>query len=77
MSINKTLEDAKKVAEENEGECISTNYTNTQTLLSWKCKNMHTWKASYANVISRGRWCLICAYIRNKTLESTLDTKEI
>ena len=76
MSINKTLEHAKKVAEENEGECISTDYTNTQTLLSWKCKNNHTWNATYANVI-RGRWCLICAYIRNKTLESTLDTKEI
>ena len=76
MSINKTLEHAKKSAEEKKGECISTDYTNTQKLLSWKCKNMHTWKASYAN-ISRGRWCLMCDYIRNKTLESTLDTKEI
>ena len=66
--IIKTLEDAKKSAEEHEGECLSTDYINTQTLMLWRCKNKHTWKASYANVI-RGRWCLRCDCLQKKTYE--------
>ena len=41
----KTLEDAKKVAEKNKGECLSTVYINSSTKMLWRCKNNHTWNA--------------------------------
>ena len=69
----KTLEEAKKVAEENEGECLSTVYISLYKHMLWRCKNMHTWKAIYGNVI-RGNWCPKCAGLQKKTLE---DAKKI
>ena len=70
----KTLEDAKKVAEKNEGECLSTVYINSDTHMLWRCKNSHEWNATYDNVTNRGRWCPSCAGVQKKTLE---DAKKV
>ena len=71
----KTFENAKIVAEEKEGECLSTDYINTHTHMLWRCKNNHTWNASYANV-SRGSWCPECAGVKKKTLEEAKKVAE-
>jgi very-short-patch-repair endonuclease len=59
----KTLEDAKRAAEEKGGECISTEYIDSHTKMKWRCKKKHEWDASYNNV-SRLSWCPYCV---NKT----------
>ena len=54
------INDCKKLAALKEGYCLSDNYINSQTNLIWKCKNGHTWQATYAN-IKNGTWCKICS----------------
>lgn len=67
----KTLEDAKKVAEEKEGECLSTEYINARTPMLWRCKNGHTWKQTYDNV-RRLCWCPECDQAKGE-----VETREL
>ena len=67
----KTLEDAKKVAEEKEGECLSTEYINARTPMLWRCKNNHTWEQTYDNV-RRVCWCPECDQAKGE-----VETREL
>lgn len=57
--LPKTLEDAKKVAEEKDGQCLSTEYINAKTRMLWQCKKGHIWSQSY-DIVSRVTWCPDC-----------------
>lgn len=70
-TISKTLEDAKKVAEEKEGECLSTEYINARTPMLWRCKNGHTWEQTYDNV-RRVCWCPECDQAKGE-----IETREL
>jgi hypothetical protein len=67
----KTLDDAKKVAEEKEGECLSTEYINARTPMLWRCKNGHTWEQTYDNV-KRVCWCPECDQAKGE-----VETREL
>jgi hypothetical protein len=76
------LERAKKLAELNEGKCLSKEYVNAHAKMEWKCSsNSHpTWKTSYKTILN-GSWCPKCAdhiyYKENKVrhiLNYLLDT---
>lgn len=41
------------------GECLSSEYINTQTKYRWRCANGHEWDASAAKVRTE-TWCPIC-----------------
>ena len=69
--LPKTLEDAKKVAVEKDGECLSTEYINAKTLMLWRCKNNHTWEQTYDN-ISRVSWCPECDQAKGE-----VETREL
>ena len=57
----KTLEDAVKIAEKNNGECLSIEYINARAPLIWKCKNDHTWNATYDSISgNKSTWCPQC-----------------
>jgi len=58
----KTIEEMKVLARNRGGYCISTEYINNKTKLSWQCNEGHTWMASAGNVINNGTWCAVCAY---------------
>ena len=60
------------MAESKSGKCISTKYKNANSLLIWKCKKGHTWKATYGNVYA-GKWCFQCS----DTTLSINDAKKI
>lgn len=60
-----TIEDARKVAEERGGRCLSSKFINSKTPLKWQCKNGHNWEACIGN-IKRGTWCPQCARPNNK-----------
>lgn len=62
LSLNALTE----IAASQGGRCISTEYRNVKTRLSWKCKDGHQWTATPASVRS-GRWCPWCAH--NQRLE--------
>ncbi len=49
----------KNIAQQQGGECLSSEYINTKTKLSWRCAHGHTWDAIPSNVL-RGHWCVVC-----------------
>lgn len=56
----KSIELFKKLAQERNGECLSTEYANIHTKLKWQCNDGHEWMAT-PNSIQRGSWCPYCS----------------
>ena len=42
------------------GKCLSTEYKHCKSKLTYQCKKMHTWIATW-NSVHRGSWCPICS----------------
>ena len=49
----------KKMAEENNGQCLSTDYVNKSTELRWKCENNHIFMRR-PEYIRQNCFCLEC-----------------
>jgi len=49
------------------GYCLSTEYINNKTKLSWECNEGHTWMARPSDVKNNGTWCAVCAH-RNRNI---------
>ena len=62
LSLNAMTE----IAGSRGGQCLSAEYVNLETPLSWKCAAGHRWTAKPASIRS-GRWCHYCAH--NQRLE--------
>lgn len=54
-----SIEWARHLAATKGGECLSTEYRNNRTNLTWRCALGHEWSAQ-ASSIQQGRWCPIC-----------------
>ena len=50
----------KRIAIERSGECLSKEYTNSETKLEWKCSQGHTWMATPHSIKSKKSWCGVC-----------------
>jgi len=55
-----TIDDMKKMAAEKGGWCLSEEYVNQLTEITWKCSEGHTW-GTIPKHIRSGSWCPICA----------------
>ena len=55
-----SIESARQLAQDKGGECLSTEYINNSTKLTWRCAVGHHWVAAPKD-IQQGRWCPICA----------------
>lgn len=57
----RTIEDARRVAEEKGGQCLSIEYKGYQEPMQWKCSNgsCATFTSSF-NSVSMGQWCPTC-----------------
>lgn len=51
------------------GLCLSTEYVNVNSYLTWQCNNGHTWLAILNN-IKRGKWCPTCYGNKKLSIES-------
>ncbi len=60
--VKRSIEDCHKLAEKNNGKCISTSYVNGTTKLEWECLNMHRFWTSYT-VVQQGHFCQQCLEI--------------
>ena len=58
------IEDARRLAEEKGGKCLSTECVGVHTHMEWACGEEHTWVTSYNN-IRQGSWCPEC-FLENK-----------
>jgi hypothetical protein len=55
-----------EIATSRGGRCLSNEYVNAETHLSWRCEAGHQWTATPASARS-GRWCPYC--VHNQRLE--------
>lgn len=60
MSQPLTIEDMKQMAEDKGGWCLSDEYTNNLTKLTWKCSEGHIWETIPKHV-RKGAWCPVCS----------------
>jgi len=68
-NISYTIENAKQIASDRNGECLSTEYINNRSKLLWKCIESHLWSASLFSIKHLGNWCPYCAGNARLTLE--------
>jgi very-short-patch-repair endonuclease len=70
-----TIEEVKKFAKEKGGECLSTEYINNKTNLTWKCnKCKHIWETNFKAVKIQNNWCPNCA---GRPKRSISDAKKL
>lgn len=69
------FDEAKEIAKDRGGKCLSTSYINNQAPLKWRCGEGHEWEAGFANVKQRGSWCPVCSRVRGslKRLKAIAD----
>jgi thiol-disulfide isomerase/thioredoxin len=63
-----TLNDMRVLATHRGGDCLSKQYVNDDTKLTWRCANGHLWRAEPVR-IKRGHWCPYCAHAVRLTLQ--------
>jgi very-short-patch-repair endonuclease len=57
--VRVTIEDARRLALEHQGECLSAGLRHSKERIEWRCRERHTWWASYGSVYG-GSWCPTC-----------------
>ena len=55
-----------KAASGKNGQCLSTEYLNVMTKMTWKCQADHIWEAPLKNIRYNNNWCRICAIENSK-----------
>lgn len=56
------IEKMHAIARERGGSCLSTEYVNANTKLTWECHRGHVWDAIPMSVV-KGHWCRSCAFL--------------
>lgn len=56
-----TIEEARQVARERGGQCLSDIYRSWDTKMSWVCHQGHHWHTTFG-LIRQGHWCPECAH---------------
>ena len=56
-----TLNHCHEEAARNGGNCLSTEYRNSNTKILWECDKGHQWKATYNSVRNQKSWCPVCS----------------
>lgn len=67
-----SIEEARQIARERGGRCISREIINSHTKLHWMCAKGHEWMAKAINV-KRGTWCPVCAGNIPRSIEEMRD----
>ena len=62
------IEDMHTIAEQRQGKCLSTEYTNDRTPLWWQCQHNHQWHATPGR-IKQNRWCPTCSGKQKLSIE--------
>ncbi len=64
-----TLDECKEYAISMGGSCLSTEYINTNTKMSWMCQYGHKWMAVYGSMKYEKGWCPHCSGRAPLTIE--------
>ena len=55
----------QQLAESRGGKCLSEEYINNTTKLSWECREGHVWKTT-PHTVKEGYWCPTCRHDKSK-----------
>lgn len=69
-NIKHTIEDMRELAKNRNGECISVEYVNSKSKLTWQCQLGHHWEATPSD-IKNGKWCRHCDKSKRKGENAT------
>ena len=68
------IEIAKKIAQDQDGYCLSSEYINNKSNLLWRCSKGHEWYACLNSIKNRNSWCQLCSkYKREKICYSIVS----
>src|SRR5947209_2326988 len=65
MPSRYTIKDVQLYAADHNGRCLSKEYIDQYTPLTWQCEKGHTWEADFI-VIRQGGWCKQCLKQKEK-----------
>ena len=60
MPAKLTIEQCKEFAISKGGECLSDEYKNINTIMSWKCSKGHKWNTKFHYIKNGNNWCPHC-----------------
>jgi hypothetical protein len=60
------IDEARHMANERGGQCLSNEYVNSRQKLHWLCHRGHSWHSAFSN-IRAGHWCPTCYRISRLT----------
>ena len=69
MTKKLLLSDFQKIAEKSGGVCLSSEYKNSKTKLTFRCSKNHTWDALPPK-IKFGQWCPQCSGNTKLTIDT-------
>ena len=69
MSARHTIKDMQLLASHKGGKCLSKDYWNARTKLTWMCAKGHTWDATPDHILRQGSWCPVCWGNKKGTIE--------
>lgn len=62
--VRLTIEEAKRLAIEKGGCCLSEEYQRNDEKLLWKCAEEHTWRTSLSSIKNFDTWCPKCVSLQ-------------
>lgn len=60
-SVKLRLSYIRKIAQKRGGKCLSNEYKNSDSPLTWECRKGHIWRSTAHSIIFQGTWCPICS----------------
>ncbi len=60
-NIKRTIDDARALARERGGECLSEVYEGYDRPLRWRCDKNHEWETTFG-VVNGSAWCPVCGH---------------
>jgi hypothetical protein len=67
-----SIDEARTLAAQHGGLCLSTSYQNGRAKLRWRCAAGHEWRANFEGVL-RGDWCQACHFERIKPRQEDIE----
>jgi len=54
------IEGAQEIARQRGGECLSSTYKNSHTMMRWRCSKGHVFEQTTNEIKHKGQWCPEC-----------------
>ncbi len=67
-NVKLSLDTCKAYAQTKNGQCLSTEYVNSNTKMMWMCHLQHSWSTRFSH-IKEGHWCPVCSGGAKNTIE--------